>query len=126
MRRAAKRDDNEADIIAVLRAQGASVVQVNSKGIPDLLVGIHGCTFLIEVKSPKRAKFTAAQKKFREDWHGDPPTTVRNPGEALLAISRGEATCPECKEEVGPDSETGYDFDAGLCVLCVMDMEAVQ
>jgi hypothetical protein len=65
-RRAARRDDNEAAIIAVLLAAGASVTRLNGSGETptvvdgkartiyggetDLLVGIAGRTLLIEVK----------------------------------------------------------------------------
>ena len=44
-------DDNQNEIVAALRACGATVRIINQGGgIPDLLVGYRGNTILIEVK----------------------------------------------------------------------------
>jgi hypothetical protein len=66
----AKRDDNEVEIVNALRAIGASVAHLSSKGIPDLLVCFKNKLFLMEVKKPK-AKLTPDQIKFHESWKGE-------------------------------------------------------
>ena len=54
MRYAAKVDRNQAEIVAALRAVGASVQSLASigKGCPDLLCGYRSRWYVIEVKSP--------------------------------------------------------------------------
>jgi hypothetical protein len=51
-RYAAKRDENEPDIIKALRAHGCVVWQLSGKGIPDLLVLHKGKKWLADVKMP--------------------------------------------------------------------------
>ena len=60
MRRAAKRDANEADIVAALERIGCVVRRVNDPGLPDLLVARGGTWLPIEVKD-KGGKLTASQ-----------------------------------------------------------------
>lgn len=77
MRRAAKVDKNQAAIVDALRKLGASVASTAAigKGFPDLVVGIHGRTFLCEIKDgakpPSARKLTDDQVKFKADWKGD-------------------------------------------------------
>ena len=73
MRRAAKVDDNQKDIVKALRAIGATVrIVTQGEGIPDLLVGFRGHTVLMEVKDgnkpPSARKLTEAEQKFFEEW----------------------------------------------------------
>lgn len=96
MRRAARRDDNEAIIIAALEAAGCSVVRLSAKGVPDLLIGRRGRTFLIEViGNAKAAKYrstgglTPDQVTFRASWRGQ-WATARTVAEALEAIKAAE------------------------------------
>lgn len=86
MRRKAKRDTSEAPIIIALRMVGATVHQVNDPGLPDLLVGFRGETFLLEVKTKKWSKFTPLQDEFMEGWRGGTVAKVRTVDEALIAI----------------------------------------
>ncbi len=96
-----RRDRNERAIVDALRAYGASVTQIDAAGVPDLLVGFAGRTYLLEVKiDESRGKLggstrpgeggngtlTAAQIKWWAAWKGDPPTVVRTVAEALAAI----------------------------------------
>lgn len=85
-RYAAKRDSNEAEIVAVLKAAGASVVQLSQEGVTDLLVGFNETNFLLEVKTGT-GKLTAAQIDFFETWNGQ-KAIVRTPDEALRIIGR--------------------------------------
>lgn len=103
-RRAARRDPNEPEIVDALRSAGATVVPLSGPGLPDLLVGLAGRTYLLEVKQPlgprggKRGGgasrpgqggdgvLTEAQVAWWAAWRGAPPVIVRTPAEALAAI----------------------------------------
>jgi Holliday junction resolvase len=95
IRRAPQRDSNEPEIVAALVKAGASVTRINGTGVPDLLVGYGGQTFLLEVKMPagdrsgqKRgpAQLNDEQLAWWSTWRGRPPAVVRSPAEALAAI----------------------------------------
>lgn len=103
-RRAARRDNNEVQIVAALTAAGASVTHLSAPGVPDLLVGYRGATLLLEVKTelgPQGGRrgggasrpsaggdgtYSRDQLAWRAAWRGAPPVTVRTPAEALAAI----------------------------------------
>lgn len=74
MRRAARRDANEQDIIKALRECGAYVKSINDEGTFDLLVSYRGMTLLLEVKDgakpPSARKLTDAEQKFHDEWPG--------------------------------------------------------
>jgi len=76
MRRAARVDANQADIVAALRKLGASVqVLSQGDGVPDLLVGYQNrVNLLLEVKdsekSPSERRLTPAQEIWHRDWRG--------------------------------------------------------
>jgi hypothetical protein len=85
MRRAAKVDGNARQLVAALRAVGASVFVI---GRPvDLLVGFRRRNYVIEVKRPhvKPRKDQQAQRDFIEAWQGE-IVTVQAVDEALQAI----------------------------------------
>ena len=77
MRRAAKRDANEPEIIRAFKARGWSVQQVSERGCPDLLVGRGRVLLLVEVKG-KGAKLTPDQRTWFEAWQGPLPVIVRS------------------------------------------------
>jgi hypothetical protein len=64
VRKAGKKDLNQAAIVAALRAIGCEVVIINQKGVPDLLVGLRSVWMPVEVKSP-RGHLTALQAALR-------------------------------------------------------------
>lgn len=78
----ARRDSNERPIIDVFQAAGFHVDQINGKGITDLLLSKQGRMWLVEIKRPK-AKLTAAQVKWRQQFQGPPPAVVRSVDEAI-------------------------------------------
>lgn len=97
---ARQRDANEPEIIRVLRAAGASVTPLNGTGVPDLLVGFEGRTFLIEVKNRQSGGGgsarpgnggdgvkTPGQVDWWEKWEGAAPVIVFDADEALAAIN---------------------------------------
>ena len=62
MRRAAKVDDNQREIVAALRSHGATVIHLHAvgKGCPDILVGYRNENYLMEIKDGEKSK--GAQK----------------------------------------------------------------
>ena len=71
MRRAAKIDANQTEIVKALRSVGASVQSLAStgKGCPDLLVGFRGVNWLLEIKDGQKVK---SERKLTDDqvvWH---------------------------------------------------------
>ena len=63
----AKRDGNEPDIFAILRAYGLAVYPLDTPC--DAVVGYGGRSYLVEVKTPK-GKLTATQVAFLGHWSG--------------------------------------------------------
>ena len=96
MRRAARVDASQAEVVAALRAAGAYVFII---GLPvDLLIGFQGKTALVEVKvltgvkKRKQSRFTALQTAFMREWTGDTVATVTDAEGALrlLEVMRGD------------------------------------
>lgn len=85
-RTAAKRDRNEQEIVAALRAAGYSVQQLSAKGVPDLLVGAGGVNVLLEIKSGASAKLTAAEAEWHRSWQGQ-VAVARDAATALQAVA---------------------------------------
>jgi len=92
MRRAAKVDDNQAEIVAALRKIGATVQPLHAvgQGCPDLLVGWRGMTSLLEVKDgakpPSARKLTEDQEKWHANWRGQ-VAVVETVEQAIEAIT---------------------------------------
>ena len=84
MRRAAKRDANEREIIDALESVGCQVWQVNHAGLPDLYVMRAGDGYWLEVKNEFRGKLTPAQHENLK--RGLPFSVVTNVIEALHAV----------------------------------------
>lgn len=76
MRRAAKVDANQAQLVDLLRTAGMSVAVTSSShdGFPDLVVGYGGISVLVEVKdgakSPSARQFTPKQTDFHSAFKG--------------------------------------------------------
>ena len=72
MRRAARRDDNEKEIVLALRKAGAYVKFLDDPC--DLLVGYQGRSILFEVKDgnkpPSARKLTPNEQEFHDNWTG--------------------------------------------------------
>lgn len=93
MRRAAATDRNQAEIVAALRAMGATVQPLHAvgQGCPDLLVGWRGRNVLLEVKDwkamPSKRKLTPAQVEWHGGWKGQ--VVVVENVDAALAVMAG-------------------------------------
>ena len=93
MRRAAKVDAGQDQIVSALRAMGATVrIVTQGNGLPDLLVGYRGFTILMEVKDgrkpPSARKLTEAEQKLFDEWRGGLLAIVNNVDEALDILKR--------------------------------------
>lgn len=90
MRRAAKIDDNQREIVNALREYGATVIHLHAvgKGCPDILVGYRNQNYLMEIKDgnkPQSAqRLTPDQEVFFSTFQGE--AHVVNSVDAALSI----------------------------------------
>ena len=70
MRRAARVDANQADIVAAMRKMGASVQPLHTigKGCPDIMIGYRRRNLLAELKAG--SELTMDQLKWKTEWRG--------------------------------------------------------
>lgn len=91
MRRAARVDANQTEIVNALRAAGAAVEPLHrvGDGCPDLLVGYRSHNYLLEIKDgnkpPSKRKLTPDQVEWIAGWRGQ-VSVVTSVDEALAAI----------------------------------------
>lgn len=77
MRRAAKVDRNQSEIVQVFRKLGFSVVLLHraGDGVPDTILGRSRVNTLVEIKDgkkrPSERKLTPKQEVFFRTWKGD-------------------------------------------------------
>ena len=84
MRRAARVDANQEQIVSALRGAGAYVWII---GLPvDLLVGYKNHTFLVEIKTDSKKRLTKLQADFFENWSGSTLARIDSPEAALRMI----------------------------------------
>ena len=93
MRRAARVDANQTQVVEALRACGAYVrIVTQGDGLPDLLVAYRGYTILMEVKDgrkpPSERKLTPAEEKFFKEWTGGMLAKVESVEDALDILKR--------------------------------------
>ena len=92
MRRRARTDRNQTEIVEALRAAGASVYSLAAvgDGIPDLLVGHAGKTALVEIKDgeqpPSKRQLTPDQLKWHGEWNGGTLAVVCDVESALRVL----------------------------------------
>jgi hypothetical protein len=96
MRKTARVDANQSEIVAMFRALGCSVVHLHTigQGCPDILVGLQSdkgdrLNILVEIKdggkSPSRQKLTPDEEKFKSEWQGN-YHIVRSPDEVRAIV----------------------------------------
>ena len=88
MNRYARRtDDNQAEVVSALRADGWTVYLTHAvgRGFPDLVCGKSGVTVLVEVKRPGEM-LTGPEKNFFVDWQG-----------AVVLVFSGEDAVRKCE-----------------------------
>ena len=84
MRRAARVDNNQKEIVDALRKAGRAVLHLHAVGMgcPDLLVSRFDKMWLMEIKS-QSGKLTRKQEEFHDAWLGKPILIVRNAKDAI-------------------------------------------
>lgn len=82
MRRAAKRDTSEEEVVQALEAIGFAVERLSAEGMPDLLMSKAGRWYVAEVKTGKRG-LTPAQVRMHQAARADIPI-LRNREDAIL------------------------------------------
>jgi hypothetical protein len=101
---ASRVDNNHKEIVDALKKAGASIIDTAKLGggLPDLIVGFAGQTFLVEVKNLKtqygRSGLNENQRKWLKDWTGGPFAMVTDIESALRAIGaskKEEKAAPE-------------------------------
>lgn len=98
MRRNAKVDDNQKEIVTALRKCGATVLITSQlKNCFDILVGYNGVNYIMEIKDgkkpPSQRKLTIGELKFKNTWKGGGYYIVNSIDEALniiLKITKNE------------------------------------
>lgn len=97
MRRVAKVDRNQAEIVQALRAAGAAVSDTSAvgQGFPDVVCSYRGTWHLLEIKDgmkrPSARRLTDAQVRWRSLQHAAAPV-VASVDDALRAIGAIEVT----------------------------------
>jgi len=83
---AKKKDTNQSELETALRDKGFSVQSLHElgKGVPDLLLGLQGLNFLVEVKHDN-AQLTEAEIEWHKEWKGQ-VRTAQTLLEVLLAL----------------------------------------
>ena len=71
MRRKARVDTNQREIVNFAKKHGATVAHLHTlgRGIPDLLIGYRGRNYLVEIKT-ENGNLTSDEKKFFDNWRG--------------------------------------------------------
>jgi len=89
--RKARVDDNQTDLVKVMRDLGASVEITSNvhNGFPDVVVGICGVTVLVEIKDgskpPSDRKLTPKQVVFHNEFRGA-KTVIETEDQAVTLI----------------------------------------
>ena len=94
MRRAAKTDRNQIEIVKAFRQIGATVQVLSAvgKGCPDILVGWRGRNALIEIKDGDKPPSARALTADQIRWHG------QWAGQVIVAESVEDAVTKVAKE----------------------------
>lgn len=71
MRRIARTDENQPEIVAALRKAGASVAMLHTvgHGVPDIVVGFRGVNWLMEIKDSAKPASCRKLTDDEKDWH---------------------------------------------------------
>ena len=96
MRRAARIDRNQPEIVQALRKAGATVQPLHTigKGCVDILVGYRGANLCMEIKDgllvPSRRALTADELMWHTMWEGQ-ACVVESGDDALLRLNEVQA-----------------------------------
>lgn len=88
MRRAAKIDATQVDIVQAARDIGASWVSLAAvgKGCPDGIIGFRGQNHLVEIKT-ETGRLRPSQEQFIQAWNGAPVVVLRGVDDLLRLLT---------------------------------------
>jgi hypothetical protein len=93
MIRHSKKDANHNAIVGRFQDLGCTVAELHGAGIagfPDLVVGVIGRNFLVEIKNPEtaygRSGFNPNQSVFARDWRGAAVIHISTVDEATAVV----------------------------------------
>lgn len=89
MRRAARSDANQAEVVKALRKIGAAVTSLHrvGSGVADLLISFRQRWILLEVKSSAKARLTPDERRWISEQNA-PVYRVNNVAEAVEVVAR--------------------------------------
>ena len=93
MRRAARADANQPEIVKVFRKLGGTFQHTHSiPGALDGILGYCGVDVRIEIKDgsriPSERKLTTAEQKTVDEWNGRKPEIIESVSDAALLMER--------------------------------------
>lgn len=96
MRRAAKIDTNQPDVVAEFRALGCTVTPTHmiGRGFVDIVVGVVGINLLVEIKDgdkvPSARKLTPDEQVWHDAWKGQKAVveTLQDVRDLVCEVSR--------------------------------------
>lgn len=93
MRRNARIDSNQNEIVRTFRRLGATVlITAQLKNCFDLLVGYRGVNYIVEVKDgkkpPSQRKLTDGEQKFKDNWKGGEYYIVESIEDAINILNQ--------------------------------------
>ena len=85
---AKRTDNNHSEIVKTLRQLGCSVFDTSrvAGGFPDLVVGKHKITCLVEIKQSEKSKYTSAQELFMMNWRGSAVVRINDVDGAIRLV----------------------------------------
>uniref|UniRef100_A0A6M3KRR0 VRR-NUC domain-containing protein n=1 Tax=viral metagenome TaxID=1070528 RepID=A0A6M3KRR0_9ZZZZ len=91
MRRDARKDDNQSEIVGELRVLGCSVAVTHrlGEGFPDIVVGIAGRNWMFEIKTEGGGRLTLDEAEFQDLWRGQ-YDVIYCTEDALEIMGRGD------------------------------------
>ena len=90
---AKRTDSNQREVVQAFRELGATVRSIHTvgDGVPDLIVGVHGQTILVEVKDgakpASKRRLTPAEQKFHDEWRGGELLIVETVADVMRAVA---------------------------------------
>ena len=92
---AKRTDNNHSEIVKTLRQLGCSVFDTSrvAGGFPDLVVGKHQITCLVEVKQSAKSKYTSAQELFMMNWKGSAVVRINDVDGAIRLVKMLDNHC---------------------------------
>jgi hypothetical protein len=93
MRRAARADDNQPEIVKAFRKMGATWQHTHAiPGALDGILGFHGIDVRVEIKDgskiKSKQKLTDKEAETIEAWKGREPEIVKSIDDAILLMNR--------------------------------------